>query len=43
MFVSERVTIRPATSADEPALGRMGAALMRLHHATDARRFIQVA
>ncbi len=34
------VTIRPATKSDEAALGRYGAALMRLHHELDARRFI---
>ena len=32
--------IRPATKSDEKALGRMGAALMRQHHASDPRRFI---
>jgi ribosomal protein S18 acetylase RimI-like enzyme len=35
--------IRPATPADEHALGQLGASLMRSHHATDPRRFIQVA
>lgn len=34
------VTIRPATPADEPALGRFGGALMRQHHAFDPRRFL---
>ena len=34
------ITIRPATTADETALGRYGAALMRQHHAADPRRFI---
>ena len=34
------LTIRPATAADEQILGRFGAALMRQHHAADARRFI---
>jgi ribosomal protein S18 acetylase RimI-like enzyme len=34
------VTIRPATPADEAALGRYGGALMRLHHAWDPRRFL---
>lgn len=34
-------TIRPATYADVDALGRYGAALMRQHHASDPRRFIQ--
>jgi ribosomal protein S18 acetylase RimI-like enzyme len=36
------ITIRPATASDQEALGRMGGALMRQHHAADARRFIQV-
>jgi ribosomal protein S18 acetylase RimI-like enzyme len=35
-------TLRPATKADEPTLGRLGAALMRQHHAADARRFLIV-
>ena len=34
------ITIRPAVKFDETALGRYGAALMRLHHAADPRRFI---
>ena len=34
------ITIRPAAKSDEAALGHMGAALMRLHHASDPRRFI---
>ena len=34
------ITIRPATPDDQPMLGRMGAALMRMHHAADPRRFI---
>jgi len=34
------ITIRPASKADEKALGRLGAALMRQHHASDPRRFI---
>lgn len=34
------VTIRPAASADLPALGRLGAMLVRLHHEFDATRFI---
>ena len=34
------ISIRPATTSDEAALGRMGAALMRQHHASDPRRFI---
>ncbi|TMQ74141.1 MAG: GNAT family N-acetyltransferase [Candidatus Eisenbacteria bacterium] len=36
------ITIRPATVADQDALGRFGGALMRQHHAADPRRFIQV-
>jgi len=36
------ITIRPATPLDEEPLGRYGGALMRQHHAADARRFIQV-
>ncbi|MFP2907306.1 N-acetyltransferase family protein [Pyxidicoccus sp. 3LFB2] len=34
------VTIRPAEPSDVPALGRMGAALARLHHEFDPRRFM---
>lgn len=34
------VLIRPATRKDGPALGRMGAALARLHHRFDSRRFM---
>src|SRR5262249_54413259 len=37
------ITIRPATASDQEFLGRFGGALMRQHHADDARRFIQVA
>jgi GNAT superfamily N-acetyltransferase len=36
----QEFTIRPATPADEAALGRYGAALMRQHHALDPERFI---
>jgi len=32
--------LRAAVASDEPALGRMGAALMRQHHASDPRRFL---
>jgi len=35
------INIRPASKSDEVALGRLGAALMRQHHASDPRRFIQ--
>ena len=34
------VTVRPATARDVPALGRMGAALARQHHAFDRSRFM---
>ncbi|WP_164014789.1 GNAT family N-acetyltransferase [Pyxidicoccus trucidator] len=34
------VTLRPAKPSDEPALGRMGAALARLHHDLDPQRFM---
>jgi GNAT superfamily N-acetyltransferase len=37
---SSSILIRPATAADVPALGRLGAALMRQHHGFDARRFL---
>jgi ribosomal protein S18 acetylase RimI-like enzyme len=33
-------TLRPATSADLPALGRLGAGLVATHHAFDRDRFI---
>ena len=36
------ITIRPATPSDQKHLGRFGGALMRQHHASDPRRFIQV-
>ena len=36
------ITIRRAIATDQEALGRMGAALMRQHHAEDPGRFIQV-
>jgi ribosomal protein S18 acetylase RimI-like enzyme len=36
------ITTRLATASDEEPLGRFGGALMRQHHASDARRFIQV-
>jgi ribosomal protein S18 acetylase RimI-like enzyme len=32
--------VRPATPADVPALGRLGALLVRVHHEFDAARFI---
>jgi len=36
------ITVRAATPADQEPLGRFGGALMRQHHASDPRRFIQV-
>jgi ribosomal protein S18 acetylase RimI-like enzyme len=36
----EPFTIRPATQADIPALGRLGATLMRTHYAFDPARFL---
>jgi ribosomal protein S18 acetylase RimI-like enzyme len=35
------VTIRRATPADLPALGRMGALLMRTHYSFDQKRFLE--
>src|SRR5262245_39956613 len=35
------VTIRPATESDLPALGRLGALLMRTHYAFDRKRFLE--
>ncbi|WNG53566.1 GNAT family N-acetyltransferase [Archangium gephyra] len=34
------ITIRPARAEDAPTLGRMGGALVRLHHSYDPRRFM---
>jgi ribosomal protein S18 acetylase RimI-like enzyme len=34
------ITVRAARDADTPVLGRMGAALARLHHAWDRQRFM---
>jgi ribosomal protein S18 acetylase RimI-like enzyme len=34
------IAIRPATRADVPALGRLGALLVRTHHELDSARFI---
>lgn len=33
--------VRPATAADLPALGRLGALLMRVHYAFDRHRFMR--
>ena len=37
---TSEVTVRPATRADEPTLGRLGALLVRTHHELDPARFI---
>ena len=37
------IQVRAATAADQAVLGRFGAALMRLHHDTDPKRFIMTA
>jgi ribosomal protein S18 acetylase RimI-like enzyme len=37
------VTIRAAVQADLPAIGRLGALLVLLHHAFDSQRFIAAA
>jgi ribosomal protein S18 acetylase RimI-like enzyme len=34
------VTVRPATAADLPTIGRLGALLVRTHHDFDPKRFI---
>jgi ribosomal protein S18 acetylase RimI-like enzyme len=38
--MSSAAVIRPATSADLPRLGRLGALLVEEHHAFDTRRFL---
>jgi ribosomal protein S18 acetylase RimI-like enzyme len=38
--MSETFVVRRAVRADLPALGRLGAHLMHVHHAFDARRFL---
>jgi len=38
--MSSPVTVRPATPADEKAMGRLGAMLVAEHHAFDPLRFI---
>ena len=40
---TDTIVIRPATRADIPALGRLAAALVRLHHDFDPQRFIAAA
>lgn len=39
-MIAPGITIRQATAADEAALGRLGAELLRLHHGFDAERFM---
>ena len=38
--MSGSMTIRPATSSDVPALGRLGALLLRTHYEFDTERFM---
>jgi ribosomal protein S18 acetylase RimI-like enzyme len=38
--MSTNVVIRPATRADLPRLGRLGALLVEVHHAFDSKRFL---
>ena len=38
--MAKDITIRAATEADVPTLGRLGALLVKLHHDLDAKRFI---
>ena len=38
--MSDAVHVRLATAADMPAVGRLGALLVRLHHEFDTKRFI---
>lgn len=40
MSVADPIIIRRAESRDIPALGHLGASLMRIHHTFDARRFL---
>src|SRR6266404_270801 len=39
-MTNDPVLIRPAEPRDVSTLGRLGAALVRAHHAFDARRFL---
>jgi len=41
--LTDEVVIRPAEATDGPALGRLGGALLRQHHAWDELRFLSVA
>jgi ribosomal protein S18 acetylase RimI-like enzyme len=40
MTVASALTVRLATAADAPALGRLGALLVRVHHEFDPLRFL---
>lgn len=40
MDLTSAITIRPAETRDIPALGRLGASLMRIHHGFNERRFM---
>lgn len=40
MSAQPALTVRPAVAADAPALGRLGALLVRVHHDFDPERFI---
>jgi len=40
MGTTDSILIRPAQAPDLPALGRMGASLVRAHHAFDPQRFL---
>ncbi len=40
MKIGSRIVIRPATEADLPELGRLGALLVQTHHQLDPARFI---
>ncbi len=40
MSIEHTVTVRAATDADLPVLGKLGAMLMRTHYSFDSRRFL---
>lgn len=40
MTTASNLLIRPAAAGDAPTLGKLGAALVEIHHAFDAPRFI---
>lgn len=41
--MNARIALHPATRAEVPALGRLGALLVRTHHDFDSQRFIAAA